>query len=151
MIRRKINIFCSILIVISLFVLVACNNDTSANSNTNVINNLAETSEKSDAEKMPELKEKHIVELNLNNYLTYFDITTSSGYDRTSWIINGCLDYAFYDSIKITILYYENNTKNGDPKTEDILLNAGGNGSFNVVGRYFSSVSSISGKVIYWM
>ena len=96
--------------------------------------------------------EKHEVSLNASNYQKYFDISSSTGYNQTTYDFAGCLSYAFYEDVAITIKYYNNeNTSESNSKTEDVKLNAGGNGHFAGAGKFFGTVNAVKGKVIYWM
>lgn len=96
--------------------------------------------------------EKHEVSLNTSNYQTYFDISSSTSYNQTTYDFAGCLSYAFYEDVVITIKYYNNtDTSESNSKTEDVKLNAGGNGHFAGGGKYFGKVNAVKGKVIYWI
>ena len=94
--------------------------------------------------------EKHEVTLNMTNYLTYFDVSYTSSYNQNTYDFKGCLSYAFYEDAVVTFLYYTD-TSQQTSKTEEVKLNAGGNGHFVGGGKYLGSVNAIRGKVIYWM
>ncbi len=92
---------------------------------------------------------KHEVTLSMGNYLTYFDVTASSRTESmlgtfTKYIFAGCLNYAFYSNVVVTLAV----TKSGVSSTTTLALNAGGNG----VSDYYVTVSvtNIAGKVSYW-
>ena len=96
--------------------------------------------------------EKHEVSLSTSNYQTYFDISSSTSYNQTTYDFAGCLSYAFYEDVVITIKYYNStDTSESNSKTEDVKLNAGGNGHFAGGGKYLGTVNAVKGKVIYWM
>lgn len=91
--------------------------------------------------------QKYEVQMSLSNYATYLDISSTTSYNQTSYDFFGCLNYAFYDNVIITIKY----TESSKEKTEDVLLNAGGNGHFNGNGKYSGIIKAASGKVIFWI
>ena len=94
--------------------------------------------------------EKYEVTLTMTNYLTYFDVSYTSSNNQNTYDFKGCLSYAFYEDAVVTFLYYTDTSKTTS-LTEDLKLNAAGNGHFVGGGKYFGSVNSIRGKIIYWM
>lgn len=122
------------LIPLTILSIVGCSND---NTNNNEIT----------------FPTKHEIVLTLSNYKTYFDITSTTNYNQTTYDFKGCLSYAFYDGVVITIEYYNAgvSTSETNSESEDVILNAGGNGHFAGGGKYYGTINSITGKVIYWM
>lgn len=89
-------------------------------------------------------KEKFIIDLSLDNYLTYFEISESSLPDLSALRVNGCLSFALYDNVSFTI------KSNSTEKTETFYCNAAGNGASQMGGGNVEIVQ-VSGQVIYWM
>lgn len=99
-----------------------------------------------------QVMEKHEIALNSENYRTYFDISSSTSYNQTTYDFSGCLSFALYEDVYITIQYYTSTDHTeANKRTEDVKLNAGGNGHFAGGGKYSGTIKSASGKVIYWM
>ena len=95
--------------------------------------------------------EKHEIELNLDNYLLYFDVKNSqpSKYSPSSpYQFSGCLAYAFYDNVCVSFEYHSN----GESTTHVLKLNANGNGAAPITGSTTTvNLVDISGKVVFWM
>ena len=132
-----ISIFCA-------FFIAGCSSPLSGTEdNSNIQSNEKEESK-------IELPSKHIISLNSENYLFYFDIsynTTAGDYVKTFCTIKGCLSYAYYNNVVFTIQY--NGTVN--PSQLKIVCNAAGNGNGSFSGRDNYSIVSVSGTVTYWI
>ena len=99
-----------------------------------------------------QVMEKHEISLNLTNFLTYFDITSTTSYNQTTYVFSGCLSYAYYDNVVITIKYHLSNEDiESNSKIEEVVLNAAGNGHFDGGGKYLGKINAVKGKVTYWM
>ena len=109
--------------------------------------------------------EKHNISLTVDNYLVFLNVTKSGSYGQYSYTFEGCLSYAFYENVTIT-LRYSNSSGNPivvgyfDPNvlkekenyaTDTLKLNAAGCGYYNGSGKYGATITDVSGKVIYWM
>ncbi len=131
----KKNQFRALLLIISIlfaFVLVSCG--SSSNNNHNVVNDdiINDTAEE---------KQKYVIELNVDNYLKYIDIRNECGENMNIvYKFYGSLSYAFYDTVVITY--------NTGKTTE---LSAGGYGYYYNSRTGQPTVTSVTGKVIYWI
>ena len=97
---------------------------------------------------------RYEVSLNLNNYLTYLNVTESQYNVDTipRFTFSGCLSYAFYDNVIVTINYQGYSTYGTPPtQTTTVTLNANGQGSVYLNSVSSASISSISGSVVYWI
>ena len=90
------------------------------------------------------IKEKFVINLDLNNYLTYFEVSFSIYQYSSAMSVLGCLSYALYEDVTFTI----KSTSNGSVET--FRCNAAGNGASLMVGANVE-VTNVSGHVIYWM
>ena len=131
----KKNQFRALLLIIFIlfaFVLVSCG--SSSTNNQSVVNddNINDTAEE---------KQKYVIELNVDNYLKYIDIRNECG-ENTHIVYKfyGSLSYAFYDTVVITY--------NTGKTTE---LSAGGYGYYYNSRTGQPTVTSVTGKVIYWI
>ena len=89
-------------------------------------------------------KVRYEINITLDNYLTFFDITVATTNYSIPFVFSGCLSYAFYDNVIVSFKY------NNEIKT--ILLNAAGNGQAPRLGASESAtLYNISGKVIFWI
>lgn len=93
--------------------------------------------------------EKHEIELSLDNYLMYFNVTESILNYSSPYTFAGCLSYAYYDNVIVTIEY--TNDSSGSKQTKKILLNAAGNGTAPETRCETAKIVGISGTVIFWM
>lgn len=96
---------------------------------------------------------KHEIELTLDNYLFYLDVNTSIYNGSSPYVFNGCLTYAFYDTVCVSFEYVKSYSY-GEPTTQTYVLqlNANGHGSAPVKdGNTTVNLVDISGKVIFWM
>lgn len=97
---------------------------------------------------------KYEVVLSIDNYKTYLNITYSWSTHPllANWRsanFEGCLDYAFYDNVVITVSYYDSESKSKySEHIEDVSLNAAGRGS---VSGHYLEITNAKGKVIYWI
>lgn len=89
-------------------------------------------------------KEKFIIDLNLDNYLTYFEISENGLPELSALRVNGCLSFALYDNVSFTI------KSASTEKTETFYCNAAGNGESQMGGGSVEIIR-VSGRVIYWM
>ena len=137
-------LFCMFMSISIIFFIVGCSSPLSnTEDNSNNKNNEKEESE-------IELPSKHIISLNLENYLLYFDINynvSAATSVKTSCTIKGCLSYAYYDNVVFTIQY----KTSANSSQLKIMCNAAGNGNGSFSGRDNSSIISVSGTVTYWI
>lgn len=146
------KVFIGIIIVITFFTLsfvfAACNKSDLAVESSNSPETKDEYPTTS-----PEMS-RHEVTLNLKNYLTYLNITESSYNSDTipRFTFSGCLSYAFYDNVVITISYQGYSSYGTPPiETTTVTLNANGQGTVYLHNVSSASITGISGNVIYWI
>ncbi len=97
------------------------------------------------------MMEKHTVSITMGNYDKYIEVSSSSGYGQTSYYFVGCLSYAYYD-VSFTLSYKtSSNSDISSTKTEVVICNAAGNGTFVGAGKYGAVIISATGTVIYWI
>lgn len=137
--------FFVLLLSICLFAFVsACANGQNTNSDEqNSTNGQTEDdfSNNDSGENQP-TKEKFIIDLSLDNYLTYFEISENVQQIYPALRVNGCLSFALYENVSFTI-------SNGETQ-ETFYCNAAGNGASQMGGGNVEIVQ-VSGQVIYWM
>ena len=94
-----------------------------------------------------DVKEKFVIDLNLNNYMNYFEVSFSTSEYSSSVKVSGCLSYALYQTVTFTI----EDTSTGSVET--FKCNAAGNGSslMRLALTYNVEITNVSGQVIYWM
>lgn len=145
------KVFIGIIIVVLLFTLssvfVACNKSVP----TVESNNPPATNDPYPATNSE--MTRHEVTLNLENYSTYLNITESSYNSDTipRFTFSGCLSYAFYDNVVVTISYQGYSSGTPPIETTTVTLNANGQGAVYLHSVSSASISSISGSVIYWI
>lgn len=148
---KKIFIGIVIIVVFFTFSLIfsACNEN-----NLPVEPNDSHTTETQPATNNTNGMTRHEVSLNLNNYLTYLNVTESqyNGDTIPRFTFSGCLSYAFYDNVIVTI-NYQGYSSYGTPPTQTttVTLNANGQGSVYLNSVSSASISSISGSIVYWI
>lgn len=91
------------------------------------------------------VKEKFVIDLDLDNYLTYFEISENGLPELSALRVNGCLSFALYDNVSFTI------KSASTEKTETFYCNAAGNGKSQMGGSSKVEIIQVSGQVIYWM
>lgn len=90
------------------------------------------------------VKEKFVINLNLDNYLTYFEVMFTTYQYSSAVSVSGCLSYALYEDVTFTI------EKTLSGSVETFRCNAAGNGASQMTG-FDVEVTNVSGQVIYWM
>lgn len=90
------------------------------------------------------VKEKFVINLNLDNYLTYFEVKFTTYQYSSAVSVSGCLSYALYKDVTFTI------EKTLGGSVETFRCNAAGNGTSQMTG-FDVEVTNVSGQVIYWM
>lgn len=90
------------------------------------------------------VKEKFVINLNLDNYLTYFEVMFTTYQYSSAVSVSGCLSYALYEDVTFTI------EKTLSGSVETFRCNAAGNGTSQMTG-FDVEVTNVSGQVIYWM
>lgn len=90
------------------------------------------------------VKEKFVIDLDLDNYLTYLEISENVQQAFPALRVNGCLSFALYDNVSFTIKSISTE------KTETFYCNAAGNGASQMGGGKVEIIR-VSGQVIYWM
>lgn len=88
--------------------------------------------------------QREVIKLNLDNYTNYFDISSVQVGEYTQFEISGCLSFALYENVVLSIQYSIGAGSNNYIK-EDYKLNAAGNGRLY---KYNLSILDVSGKVI---
>ena len=91
------------------------------------------------------VKEKFVIDLDLDNYLTYLEISENVQQAFPALRVNGCLSFALYDNVSFTIKSISTE------KTETFYCNAAGNGASQMGGSSKVEIIQVSGQVIYWM
>lgn len=135
---------------LSLFLLtVACSGANGQNIDADKqsgVSNPFEENIESDNENntSQDVKEKFVIKLNLDNYLTYFEVNFSIYQYSSAVSVSGCLSFALYQTVAFTI----ENTSTGSVET--FKCNAAGNGSSQMGGGNVE-ITNVSGQVIYWM
>ncbi len=96
---------------------------------------------------------KHEIELTLDNYLSYFDVATSSYNNQSPYRFTGCLSYALYDNVSVCFEYTTSYSYGAPTKqTRVVKLDKSGTGSAPIKdGNTTVKLIDISGKVIYWI
>ena len=97
---------------------------------------------------------RHEVSLNMNNYQAYFNVTKSNLNisERPRFSFSGCLSYAFYDNVKVTVSYRGFSTGGEAPlETETVTLNANGVGAVYIWSASEYYISNITGSIVYWI
>lgn len=140
--------FFVLLLSLCFFALVtACsdgqNIDHDAQNDTNDQNEQIEEGTGSNNEDQP-VKEKFVIDLDLDNYITYFEFTENAQQLFPALRVNGCLSFALYENVSFTI-------KNiSTEMTETFYCNAAGNGESQMGGGKVEIIQ-VSGQVTYWM
>lgn len=88
--------------------------------------------------------QREVIKLNLDNYTNYFDISSVQVGEYTQFEISGCLSFALYENVVLSIQYSIGAGSNNYIK-KDYKLNAAGNGRLY---KYNLSILDVSGKVI---
>ena len=91
------------------------------------------------------VKEKFVIDLDLDNYLTYLEISENVQQAFPALRVNGCLSFALYDNVSFTIKSISTE------KTETFYCNAAENGASQMGGSSKVEIIQVSGQVIYWM
>ncbi len=134
--KKVIKSLIFILVLSPLFVITSCSNEKSKNDEQNITNN--------------EGKTKCVVQLSIDNYKKYFDVSFSlrSSVHNVIITFSGCVYEAIYDDCIVTYKYSLNS---GDEPTkfESFELNLGGNGSIETKG-YEQTISNVTGTLTYW-
>lgn len=139
--------FFVLLLSLCLFAFVsACadgqNIDSDKQNDTNDQNEQVEEGTGSDNNENQPVKEKFVIDLDLDNYLTYLEISENSIASFPALRVNGCLSFALYENVSFTI-------KRGTTE-ETFYCNAAGNGASQMDGGSVEIIR-VSGQVIYWM
>ena len=92
--------------------------------------------------------EKHIVQLNTNNFETYLTVQKETGTYNYRYIFSGCLSFAYYDNVVINIEHTPSSSGSSQKATLLVQLDAGGNGITNYL--YSPQIVSVAGTVSYW-
>ena len=138
MIKRKLKLAGALLAVAVAFCLASCGSNSSAN-NQPVVNSTDNINDKA------EEKQKYVIELNMDNYLKYIDIKVMPESSSYNYYFQGSLSYAYYDNV--VIKYTRDSTD------YEVNLSVGGYARYYSTSRYAGtpSITSVSGKVIYWI
>lgn len=95
-------------------------------------------------------KKKNIIQLSIDNYEKYFDVSFSirSSVKNTVITFSGCVYGGIYENCVVTYIYA---TSSGEElsKSDSFELNLGGNGSKESLG-YNQQISNVTGTVTYW-